>query len=86
MPPVEIGSIRDIKMTHKLLEIPQRSLHNQVEVIPHQYIRQDLNLINLPGTVQKIQKSRTILIIRKNLLPCVPSTGNMIVSIFILNP
>jgi len=85
MDPIKIGSVRNIEMPHKFLKVGQRSLDQQVKMIGHQHISENLNLVNFPRSPQKIQKSLPVGIIAKDLLPGIPPAGNMIVGILKLD-
>ena len=73
-------------MTHELLEIPQGRLHQQVEVIVHQDVGQNLGPVDIRRSVQEIEKGRAVGIGGKDRLAGIAATGDVVVSILELNP
>ena len=47
-------------MPHELLEIPPGSLHQQVKVIAHQDVGENLRLVDVGGAAQEIEKGRAV--------------------------
>jgi len=60
MDSVVIRSIRNIEMPHEFLEIRQRRFHQQMKVVVHQDINQNVRLVNLPRTFQKGEEGLAI--------------------------
>lgn len=86
VPPIVPGRIGDVEMPHELLEIPQGCLHQQVKVVTHQDIGENLGLVDIRRSAQEIEKGRAVGIGGKDRLAGVTSAGDMVVSILVLDP
>ena len=85
MHPVVIACIANVEMPHEFLQIAPRGLHQQLEMIFHKNIGQNFNLVGLLGFFQKTEEGRTVAIPRKDSLPAISPTGNVVTGILILN-
>ena len=86
MPPIEPGRVGDIKVPHELLEIPPGGFHQEMKVVAHQDVGEDLSLVYFRGTSQQIEKGQAVGIGGKDILSVVTATGYMIIGIFELDP
>ena len=44
---VIIRGVRDIKVAHKFLKVGQRGFDKEMKVVGHQYIGQDINMVDV---------------------------------------
>jgi hypothetical protein len=86
MPPIEPGRVGDIEVPHELLEISPRGFHQEMKVVTHQGIGEDLGLVNVRGASQQIEKGEAVGIGGKDMLSVVTATGYMIIGILELDP
>jgi hypothetical protein len=56
MPPIEPGRVGDIEVPHELLEIPPGGFHQEMKVVAHQDVGEDLGLVDVRGAPQQIEK------------------------------
>ena len=65
---------------------PQGRLHQQMEVIAHQDVGEDLGLVDLGGASQQIEEGVAVGIGGEDILAGIASTGDMIIGILELDP
>ena len=86
IPPIEPSRVGDIKVSHELLEIPPGGFNQEMKVVAHQDIGEDLSLVYFRGTSQQIEKGQAVGIGGKDILSVITATGYMIIGIFELDP
>ena len=72
-------------MPHEFLQVAARGLDEQMEVVGHQHVSQDLSLIDVTRSLQKIKKEEPIGIIGKDFLAGITPAGHVIVGILELD-
>jgi len=77
VPPIVPAGVRDVEMTHELLEIPPGGVH--------QHVGQDLRLVNVRGASQQSEKGRAVGIRGKDKLAGVTAAGDMVVRVLVLD-
>ena len=82
---IEVGGVGDIEAAHEFLKIAQRGLDQEVEVIGHQDISQNLHLVDLGGPGQELQEGSPVGVWEIDLLASIASAGDMVVGVFVLN-
>jgi hypothetical protein len=75
-----------VEMPHELLEIPQGRLHQEMEVIAHLDVGEDIGPIDFGRAAQEIEEGRAVGIRGKDCLTGIASTGHVIVRILELDP
>jgi len=85
MPPIEPGRVGDIEVPHELLEIPPGGLHQEMKVVAHQDVGEDLGLVDVRGAPQQIEKGRAVGIGGKDVLSVITAAGYMVIGILELD-
>jgi hypothetical protein len=85
MPPIEPGRVGDIEVPHELLEISPRGFHQQMKVVAHQDVGEDLGLVDVRRASQQIEKGKAVGIGAKDILSVIAATGYMIIGILELD-
>jgi hypothetical protein len=86
MSPVENGRVRNIKMTHKLGKIAVRRGQQQMEMVGHQNVGKDRDVVDPRRQSQFFQKDLAIAPAPKNSPPFISPAGHMIKSARVLYP
>lgn len=72
-------------MAHKLLKVSQGGFDKEMKVVHHQDIGQDINLVDVARSPQKIEECCIVGIRREYCLTRIASTGDMVVGILKLD-
>jgi hypothetical protein len=86
IPPIEIRGIRNVEVPHEFLQVAQGGFDEEMKVVLHEDISQDLDLVNLLRLLQDRKERRPVPVAGKNPLPGIPPAGQMIIRIFKLDP
>ena len=86
MPPIEPGGVGDIEVPHELLEIAPWGFHQEMKVVAHQDVGENLGLVDVRGAPQQIEKGQAVGIGGKDILSVITATGYMVIGILELDP
>ena len=82
---VEITGIGYVEMTHEVLKICLRGFHDHMKMVGHENKGKQMDLIDLQRTFKDFQESFSVMIGKKDALPCVSSAGDVVTCILVLN-
>ena len=74
---VEINSVAGIEALHEVFEIALHRLQQQMEMIGHQHIAMQLDVVAIEIIGEDFKKFEAIPVIPENVFPFVPTTGYM---------
>ena len=73
-------------MAHELTKVSPGSPDEQVEMVPHEHKGRHEHLVYLRRPLQEGDELPSIVIVREDILLCVPPAGNVVNGILVLYP
>jgi hypothetical protein len=83
---VEVGGIGDVEEAHEFLEVGARGFQEEMKMRVHEDEGDEVYAIDINETMQEIKKPASVKVGAEDTLSSVPSTGDAVTRILILNP
>jgi hypothetical protein len=83
---VEVGRVGYIEMPHEFREICFGGLNDQVEMVGHEDVGVQPDLINFQGSLEFLQKCSTVGIVAEDFSSFIATAGNVVKGVWVVNP
>ena len=82
---VEIGGVGDVEVAHEFLQICLRRRDDKMEMVAHEDKGDEADLIDLKRPGKELKEFPSVGITPKDVLPSVPSAGDVVAGVLVLN-